>query len=138
YEVEREYAVRIMGRLTDEQTQALVSGVQLDDGPARCEKVTDGGGDDDGANHWYTVVLAEGRNREVRRLFEALGLMVSRLIRTRYGIVNMPSQLKRGDVLELDATQLNQLLTAAGMIDPEPDEMLSDSIGNRAPEGMLH
>jgi 23S rRNA pseudouridine2605 synthase len=102
YEVEREYAVRIMGRLTDEQAQALVSGVQLDDGPARCEKVTDGGGDDDGANHWYTVVLKEGRNREVRRLFEALGLMVSRLIRTRYGMLAMPASLGRGELTELE------------------------------------
>ena len=136
YEIEREYAVRIMGTLTQEQEKQLREGIKLEDGEAKVLSLSDGGGE--GANHWYTVVLAEGRNREVRRLFEALGLMVSRLIRTRYGIVNMPSQLKRGDVLELDAGQLNQLLTAAGMIDPEPDETLSDSIGNRAPEGMLY
>ena len=72
YEVEREYAVRVMGRMTDEQTQALLTGVQLEDGPATCEKVEDGGGEEEGANHWYHVVLKEGRNREVRRLFEAL------------------------------------------------------------------
>ena len=115
YEVEREYAVRIMGRLGDEQMQALTSGVQLDDGPARCEKVTDGGGDDDGSNHWYHVVLKEGRNREVRRLFEALGLMVSRLIRTRYGMLAMPSTLKRGQIVELETADVDALVASAGL-----------------------
>jgi 23S rRNA pseudouridine2605 synthase len=118
YEVEREYAVRVMGRLTDEQMQTLTSGVQLDDGPARCEKVADGGGDEDGSNHWYTVVLKEGRNREVRRLFEALGLMVSRLIRTRYGMIAMPTTLKRGDLAELEANDVNGLVASAGLRSP--------------------
>ena len=115
YEVEREYAVRIMGRLSDEQMQALTTGVQLDDGPARCEKVSDGGGDEDGANHWYQVVLKEGRNREVRRLFEALGAMVSRLIRTRYGMIAMPSSLKRGQIVELEAADVDALVVSAGL-----------------------
>src|SRR5689334_13680444 len=101
FEVEREYAVRVMGRLSDEQLERLTTGIDLEDGPARCDKVEDGGGDEDGANHWYKVVLREERNREVRRLFEALGLMVSRLIRTRYGSVAMPTVLKRGDLIEL-------------------------------------
>jgi 23S rRNA pseudouridine2605 synthase len=93
YEVEREYAVRVMGRMTDEQMTLLTTGVQLEDGLATCEKVEDGGGEEEGANHWYHVVLKEGRNREVRRLFEALGLTVSRLIRTRFsndGIASVP------------------------------------------------
>ncbi len=115
YEVEREYAVRIMGRLTDEQMQALTTGVELDDGPARCEKVADGGGDEDGSNHWYHVVLKEGRNREVRRLFEALGLMVSRLIRTRYGTLAMPTHLKRGNLSELEATDVASIVASAGL-----------------------
>ena len=115
YEVEREYAVRVMGRLSDEQMQALTTGVQLDDGPARCEKVSDAGGDDDGANRWYTVVLKEGRNREVRRLFETLGLMVSRLIRTRYGMIAMPTSLKRGDVAELEPGEVSALVASAGL-----------------------
>lgn len=118
YEVEREYAVRVMGRLTDEQVRALTEGVQLEDGPARVEKVTDGGGDDDGANHWYNVVLKEGRNREVRRIFEALGLMVSRLIRTRFGSIAMPSSLKRGQLVELDATDVDALVASAGLRSP--------------------
>jgi 23S rRNA pseudouridine2605 synthase len=115
YEVEREYAVRIMGRLSDEQMQALTSGVELDDGPARCEKVSDGGGDEDGANHWYHVVLKEGRNREVRRLFEALGAMVSRLIRTRYGMIAMPTTVKRGQIAELESADVDALVASAGL-----------------------
>ncbi len=115
YEVEREYAVRIMGRMSDEQMQALLSGVQLDDGPAKCDKVEDGGGEEEGANHWYHVVLKEGRNREVRRLFEALGLTVSRLIRTRYGTLAMPSVMKRGDTLELEAPDVAAVMEAAGL-----------------------
>jgi 23S rRNA pseudouridine2605 synthase len=115
YEVEREYAVRVMGRLTDAQRHALTTGVQLDDGMARCDVVEDGGGDEDAANHWYRVVLREGRNREVRRLFEALGVMVSRLIRTRYGTVAMPSTVKRGDLIELDPAAVAAVLDSAGL-----------------------
>jgi 23S rRNA pseudouridine2605 synthase len=135
YEVEREYAVRIMGRLTDEQAQALTTGVALDDGPARCEKVTDGGGDEDGSNHWYHVVLKEGRNREVRRLFEALGLMVSRLIRTRYGVLAMPTSLKRGNLEELEAADVAALVASAGLDAPAaggaPRNDRRDSRGGR-------
>jgi 23S rRNA pseudouridine2605 synthase len=120
YEVEREYAVRVMGRLTDEQTHALTSGVALDDGPARCESVRDGGGDEDGANHWYHVVLKEGRNREVRRIFEALGLMVSRLIRTRFGALAMPTQLKRGQLVELEAAEVEAVMAGAGLRPRQP------------------
>jgi 23S rRNA pseudouridine2605 synthase len=115
YEVEREYAVRIMGRLTDEQMLALSTGVELEDGPAKCESVMDGGGEEEGANHWYHVVLKEGRNREVRRLFEALGLTVSRLIRTRYGTLAMPSVMKRADTLELEPAEVAAVMESAGL-----------------------
>ena len=115
YEVEREYAVRVMGRLRDDQMQALTSGVQLEDGLARCESVSDAGGDDDGSNHWYHVVLKEGRNREVRRLFEALGLMVSRLIRTRHATLAMPKHLKRGELMELESDDVDRILASAGL-----------------------
>jgi len=114
-QVEREYSVRILGRLTPEQERALVEGVQLEDGPARVASIADGGGEEEGANHWYKVVLSEGRNREVRRLFEALGITVSRLIRTRYGVIAMPPQLKRGQVQELERAELDRLLRTAGM-----------------------
>jgi 23S rRNA pseudouridine2605 synthase len=115
YEVEREYSVRVMGRLADEQARELTEGVELDDGPAKCEKVEDGGGDEDSANHWYNISIKEGRNREVRRLFEALGLTVSRLIRTRYGRISMPPALKRGDVMELEPQDVNALLKSIGL-----------------------
>ena len=113
YEVEREYAVRVMGLLTPEQERSLTTGIELDDGLGRVEKLSDGGGE--GANHWYHIVIKEGRNREVRRLFEALGLTVSRLIRTRYGTIAMPSQVKRGQTLELTPDEVGAVLAAAGM-----------------------
>ena len=113
YEVEREYAVRIVGTLTPEQERALLEGVTLEDGVGRVTSLADGGGE--GTNHWYKLTLPEGRNREVRRLFEALGLTVSRLIRTRYGVVAMPPQLKRGQMAELEQAELARLLGAAGM-----------------------
>jgi len=113
YGVEREYSVRVVGMLTPEQERALLEGVTLDDGVARVTSLSDEGGE--GTNHWYKVTLPEGRNREVRRLFEALGLMVSRLIRTRYGVIVMPPQLKRGQHVELEQGELQRLLQAAGM-----------------------
>jgi 23S rRNA pseudouridine2605 synthase len=118
YEVEREYSVRIMGRLDEAQMEKLVTGVDLDDGVAKCDKVEDGGGEEEGANHWYHVVLKEGRNREVRRLFEALGLTVSRLIRTRYGRVSMPAAIKRGQTLELQPQDVTALMTSVGLRAP--------------------
>ena len=87
--------------------------MQLEDGPANVLTLADGGGE--GTNHWYKVTLPEGRNREVRRLFEALGVMVSRLTRTRYGIISLPPQLKRGQTAELERADLNALLKAAGL-----------------------
>ncbi|HXT04987.1 MAG TPA: pseudouridine synthase [Casimicrobiaceae bacterium] len=136
YEVEREYAVRILGRLTDEQMQALTSGIQLDDGPARCEKVSDGGGDEEGSNHWYHVVLKEGRNREVRRIFEALGVMVSRLIRTRFGAVAMPTHLKREHVAELESAEVDAIIASAGLrSSPEQPPQRSDTRSARSGKG---
>ncbi|MEO1765732.1 23S rRNA pseudouridine(2605) synthase RluB [Thiobacter aerophilum] len=113
YEVEREYAVRVMGRLTPEQTQQLREGVDIDGTPARFESIEDGGGE--GANHWYHVVIREGRNREVRRMFEAVGLMVSRLIRVRYGSLRLPPRLKRGKFLELSRDEVAALLQEVGL-----------------------
>jgi 23S rRNA pseudouridine2605 synthase len=113
YEIEREYAVRVMGELTEEHAAKLKAGVELDDGPARVLSIRDGGGE--GANHWHHITLPEGRNREVRRMFEAVGLMVSRLLRTRYGPLTLPPQLKRGQQQELDAAQVKALLTAVGI-----------------------
>lgn len=99
FEVEREYAVRVAGQLTDEQRQRLLEGVELDDGPARFSRLEDAGGQ--GVNHWYRAVIKEGRNREIRRMFDAIGLQVSRLIRIRFGSIALPRTLPRGRFLEL-------------------------------------
>jgi 23S rRNA pseudouridine2605 synthase len=99
FEVEREYAVRLLGELAPEQREQLLAGVELEDGPAKLLRLEDAGGQ--GVNHWYRAVIAEGRNREMRRIFEALGMQVSRLIRTRFGSVQLPRTLARGRFLEL-------------------------------------
>ncbi|MDD4927910.1 MAG: pseudouridine synthase [Gallionella sp.] len=116
FEVEREYAVRVQGTMTDEQvTKVLKEGVELEDGPVTFDKLEDQGGE--GFNHWYKVMLKEGRNRIVRRTFEALGLPVSRLMRVRFGIINLPPRLKRGMTAELGEGEMAQVLEWAGLID---------------------
>jgi len=109
----REYAVRVLGDLSDEAQQNLLDGVLLEDGPAFFTSIEDRGGE--GANHWYHVTLFEGRNREVRRMFEHLGLTVSRLIRTSYGCVQMPSWLKRGQFKQLDEAETFEVLESVGL-----------------------
>lgn len=113
YGIEREYAVRTLGELEEGMRQKLLSGVELDDGPANFNKISDGGGE--GANRWYRVIISEGRNREVRRMFEAIGLTVSRLIRTRYGVMTLPASLKRGRWDELDEHAVRNLLAISGL-----------------------
>ena len=110
--LEREYAVRVLGALSNEEKQRLLEGVDLEDGRAHFGSIEDGGGE--GANTWYRVTISEGRNREVRRLFEALGHAVSRLIRIRYGAMMLPRGLKRGAWMELDERDIRALLQAAG------------------------
>lgn len=111
--LQREYAVRVLGALSGEEKQRLLDGVKLDDGMAQFASIEDGGGE--GANCWYRVTIAEGRNREVRRMFEAAGHAVSRLIRIRYGAMMLPRGLKRGVWLELDHRDIERLTAAAGM-----------------------
>jgi 23S rRNA pseudouridine2605 synthase len=94
FELEREYAVRVRGQVTDEMLKTLTSGIELEDGIAKFDSVSDGGGQ--GSNHWYHVVIREGRNREVRRLWEAVGVEVSRLARVRYHEFTLPKWLKPG------------------------------------------
>ncbi|HEY5790838.1 MAG TPA: pseudouridine synthase [Gammaproteobacteria bacterium] len=112
-EVEREYAVRVLGEVADADLQRLTQGVTLDDGPAAFDSVTIAGGE--GANHWYHVVLREGRKREVRRLWEALGVTVSRLIRVRYGPVRLERKLRPGTWRELHDGELGMLYAAASL-----------------------
>ena len=118
FSVEREYAVRIVGQLNATQLARLTSGIELSDGAAKCESVQDEGGE--GTNHWYRIVLREGRNRVVRRMFEALGLTVSRLMRVRFGVVALPPRLKRGQVSALPAAEVKQLLEWLEANAPEP------------------
>ena len=120
YSVEREYAVRVVGELAEGMRQKLLHGVELDDGPANFLRIRDGGGE--GTNHWYHVALAEGRNREVRRMFEAAGLMVSRLIRTRHGPISLPKGLKRGRWEELEDNQVRALMASVGLKAPTEDK----------------
>jgi len=113
YGIEREYAVRTFGELEEGMRQKLLNGVELKDGVAQFSRIADGGGE--GINRWYRVTIGEGRNREVRRMFESIGLTVSRLIRTRYGAFALPRGLKRGRWEELDENAVRELLSLSGL-----------------------
>jgi 23S rRNA pseudouridine2605 synthase len=102
--------VRTLGELEEGMRQKLLAGVELEDGVAQFSKIADGGGE--GINKWYRVIIGEGRNREVRRMFEAIGLTVSRLIRTRYGAMTLPSSLKRGRWEEMEENAVRGLMAA--------------------------
>ena len=118
FEVEREYAVRVLGELGMDEMSLLTSeGVMLEDGLARVERIHSQGGE--GVNKWYNVVLKEGRNREVRRIFEHFGLTVSRLVRTGFGPIGLPNRLKRGQFYELNAAEVASVMKWAGL--PLPD-----------------
>ena len=112
-EIDREYAVRVLGRVSDEDIKQLISGVELEDGFAKFHKVTIGGGD--GANRWYHVVVREGRKREVRRLWEALDFKVSRLIRRRFSDIRMPDNLRANQSELLKPKQVQALLSAVNL-----------------------
>ena len=113
YGIDREYAVRTLGELEEGMRQKLLAGIELEDGLAQFSRVADGGGE--GVNKWYRVTIGEGRNREVRRMFEAIGLTVSRLIRTRYGALVLPPNLKRGRWEEMDEHAVRDLLKVSGL-----------------------
>ncbi len=117
--LEREYAVRVLGALNNEEKKRLLDGVTLDDGVAQFGSIEAGGGE--GANCWYRVTISEGRNREVRRMFEAVGHAVSRLIRIRYGAMVLPRGLKRGAFVELDENDIRALTSAVARSESRPD-----------------
>src|SRR5579859_4200968 len=112
-EMEREYAVRVLGKVSDDQIAALKKGVRLEDGMGKFDDIREAGGE--GANHWYHVILREGRNREVRRLWDAVGVTVSRLIRIRYGTLSLPRNLPRGAWQDATEEEMSTLAAAAGM-----------------------
>lgn len=114
YQIAREYIVRVLGEVTDDMIRQLQTGVMLEDGKAKFEQVQYQSGS--GANQWYRVSLREGRKREVRRLFESQqGLTVSRLMRVRYGVVELPRALKPGQTEVLNAKQVKKLLESVGL-----------------------
>jgi 23S rRNA pseudouridine2605 synthase len=115
-EIEREYLVRVLGKVDSGMLERMRSGVMLDDGMAKFDSIDEQGGE--GANHWYRVILKEGRNREVRRLWESQGIQVSRLVRIRYGNLTIPKQLRRGNSQELEAAAINSLYALAGLPTP--------------------
>uniref|UniRef100_UPI001EF31AAB 23S rRNA pseudouridine(2605) synthase RluB n=1 Tax=Bordetella pseudohinzii TaxID=1331258 RepID=UPI001EF31AAB len=120
YGTEREYAVRVLGEMDEAQRKSLVEGIDLDDGKAAFGSFDYLGGD--GSNRWYRVTLQEGRNREVRRMFEAVGVTVSRLIRTRFGDLVLPRSLRRGRWEELDASLVSALMVQLGLLRDGDDE----------------
>lgn len=134
--LEREYAVRVLGSLTKDEKKLLLEGVKLDDGMAQFGSIEDGGGE--GSNCWYRVTISEGRNREVRRMLEAVGHAVSRLIRIRYGAMVLPRGLKRGAWMELDDADIRSLVQAAGgraTNDSEREDGVGRATPSRNPQG---
>ena len=117
WQIEREYAVRILGEVGEAVLQRLLAGVMLEDGRAAFASIKDAGGQ--GVNHWYHVVVREGRNREVRRLWESQGLQVSRLIRVRFGPVSLPRSLRAGRFQDLTPEELAELYAAVKLPPPE-------------------
>lgn len=115
-EIEREYAVRLLGNVDMPMLERLVAGVELDDGPARFLAIEESGGR--GANHWFHVIIKEGRNREVRRLWESQGVTVSRLSRVRYGAIKLERSLRPGSFRALNSAEQKQLYQA---VDMRPD-----------------
>ena len=113
YQIEREYAVRVLGKVEDVMLKNLLNGVELEDGPAKFDSIKFAGGE--GANTWYHVTLKEGRKREVRRLWESQELTVSRLIRVRYGDITLPRNLRIGSAVQLDARDVKQLVESVGL-----------------------
>ena len=140
FEVEREYAVRVLGELTEEQKAKLLAGVDIEGESCKFDSIEERGGE--GANRWYHVVLREGKNREVRKMMEAVGLTVSRLMRVRFGTVLLPGFLKRGMMREMGEEDVQQLLATAGVGEPErpaensvEEEDEHDNVGNVAHPG---
>lgn len=129
YEIEREYAVRVLGKADPAMLKRLQQGVELEDGLAKFDQIRDAGGT--GANHWYHVVLKEGRNREVRRIWESQEVKVSRLIRIRYGMITLPRMLRPGRWAELPADQLNDLLRLVKMPVSDKKTMVRDRFAAR-------
>lgn len=128
--MDREYAVRVLGEVTPEMMQRLRDGVLLEDGEAHFSDIQESGGE--GANRWFHVVIQEGRNREVRRLWESQGVQVSRLMRVRYGPIIMPSNLRNGHWTRLEGADLEHLYSQAGL---RPNDATDEGARRGKPAG---
>ncbi len=120
YGIEREYAVRVAGNVNQKKITALKDGIELEDGLAKFESIRDIGGE--GTNHWYHVILTEGRNREVRRMWEYVGAKVSRLTRIRFGMLTLPRQVRAGRWIYLPDYETKKLLSLVGLHGDQPDK----------------
>ena len=125
HEIEREYAVRVFGEVEDDMIKRLKKGVELEDGVSKFTEIRKRPGDDESLNSWYNVSLSEGKNREVRRLWESQGLQVSRLIRVRYGTLSLQNRLPQGGWIELPLTDLNTLRKSV-QLDLEQESLVED------------
>ena len=130
YEIEREYSVRVLGKLTDNQISQLKAGIKLEDGLAKFETISFKGGE--GSNHWYQVTLKEGRNREVRRLFEFFNFTVSRLMRIRFGGIALPSNLKKGNYIELSEKEVLNTLSKFNVNNIKFNKVKTNNIKKRS------
>lgn len=129
-EIEREYAVRVNGEVTEEKIKNLLQGVELEDGIAKFDSITDSGGQ--GANHWFHVTLKEGKNREVRRLWQSQDVRVSRLTRVRYANLSLPRTLKIGRKVELSLDEVKSLFAFVNLDWPESRDDKSKELRNKA------
>jgi len=129
-EIEREYAVRVNGEVTEDIIKRLLKGVELEDGLLKFDSITDGGGQ--GANHWYNVILKEGKNREVRRLWQSQDVRVSRLIRVRYGSLTLPRTLKLGRKAELSLDEIKALFAFVKLEWPESRDAMAKQRSDKA------
>lgn len=137
HEIEREYAVRVLGEIQPDTMRNLTQGVQLEDGPAKFDSITERGGE--GANRWFHVTLREGRNREVRRLWESQGLTVSRLIRVRYGNLVLPREIPAGRWKELAPELVNEIRAWVELppVEPPKKSSTSEKLRTRAEQKRL-
>ena len=126
--IDREYLCRVLGEVDEDRLNRLRSGVQLDDGIARFTDISEGGSDESAANRWYYVCLMEGRNREVRRLWESQNVKVSRLKRVRYGPVFLPARLKQGQWQDMPAEQVGALYDMVSLKAPVIGELLPEEL----------
>ena len=129
-EIEREYAVRVNGEVTKDTIKTLLKGVELEDGLAKFDQIIDIGGQ--GANHWYHVILKEGKNREVRRLWQSQDMRVSRLTRVRYGSLVLPRDLKVGKKVELSLEEIKKLFSDVKLEWPESRDEMAKERSNKA------